>query len=225
MTALGTGDPRREAGAATQYFAAQPRSADQVRTIQVRLHGRDVSVVTAAGVFSAGHVDAGTAVLLNEVPSPPAGGDLLDLGCGWGPLALSMALAPPAATVWAVDVNERARSLVRQNAAALGLLGVSAVAPDEVPPAIRFGCIWSNPPIRIGKEGLHALLLTWLPRLSPGGSAWLVVQRNLGADSLHRWLQHELAALAEVERVGSSKGYRVLRVRARLSDLTMPAGG
>ena len=79
---------------------------------------------------------------------------------------------------------------------------------------MTFAAIWSNPPIRIGKEGLHALLLRWLPRLSPGGHAHLVVQRHLGADSLHAWLTEALADAAVVERAGSAKGYRVLRVSA-----------
>jgi 16S rRNA G1207 methylase RsmC len=84
-----------------------------------------------------------------------------------------------------------------------------------VPGDVRFDAIWSNPPIRIGKEALHALLLTWLPRLTPGAQAHLVVQRHLGADSLHAWLADALAGRAEVTRAGSAKGYRVLRVTAR----------
>ena len=101
-------------------------------------------------------------------------------GAGWGPIALSLALDAPDATVWAVDVNERALDLVRRNAARLGLVQVNAALPDDVPDDVRFATIWSNPPIRIGKAALHELLGQWLPRLSTGGEAWLVVQRNLG---------------------------------------------
>jgi 16S rRNA (guanine1207-N2)-methyltransferase len=121
----------------------------------------------------------------------------------------------PRATVWAVDVNERALDLTRENARRLGRAGVRAVRPDEVPDDVRFAAIWSNPPIRIGKEALHALLLRWLPRLRPGAQAYLVVQRHLGADSLHAWLASRLAGSAVVERAGSAKGYRVLRITAR----------
>lgn len=195
------------------YFSTRPASTAAVRTIGVRLRGRSVPVTTAGGVFSPERVDPGTEVLLREVPAPPAGGDLLDLGCGWGPMAISMAMASPAATVWAVDVNERARDLVSRNAAALGLTGIRVADPADVPGGLRFDAIWSNPPIRVGKDALHAMLLQWLPRLSGGASAWLVVQRNLGADSLHRWLQHVLPEPATVERTASSKGYRLLRVR------------
>jgi len=194
------------------YFTAQPASADERRSIDVELAGRAVTVETAAGVFSAAHLDHATAVLLDEVPPPPAG-DLLDLGCGWGPMALTMGLQAPHARVWAVDVNERALDLTRRNAAALGLDNVSAVQPDDLPDDVRFAAIWSNPPVRVGKDALHALLLRWLPRLAPGGCAYLVVGKNLGADSLQRWIAAELAV--PVERVASSRGFRVLRVDQR----------
>ena len=192
------------------YFSAHPAAPDERRTIAVELAGRVVDVQTAGGVFSPGHVDLGTRVLLREVPDPPRSGDLLDLGCGWGPLALTMALLSPEARVWAVDVNERALDLVRGNAARLGLGNVTAVPPDEVPGTVSFATIWSNPPIRVGKDALHDLLRHWLPRLSPGGEAWLVAGRNLGADPLHRWLADELHV--DVERAASAKGFRVLRV-------------
>ena len=78
--------------------------------------------------------------------------------------------------------------------------------PDDV----RFAAIWSNPPIRVGKEALHELLLRWLPRLADGGEAQLVVGKNLGADSLQRWLADALPVT--VERTASAKGFRVLRV-------------
>lgn len=192
------------------YFTAQPAAPDERRTITVELAGRVVTVQTAGGVFSPDHVDLGTRVLLREVPDPPSSGDLLDLGCGWGPLALTMALLSPSARVWAVDVNERALDLVRVNASRLGLANVTAALPSQVPPDLGFATIWSNPPIRVGKEALHDLLRTWLPRLAPGGEAWLVVGRNLGADPLHRWLADDLGVA--VERATSAKGFRVLRI-------------
>lgn len=197
------------------YFTPSPGTADERRTMTVRLAGRDVDVVTAGGVFSPGRVDLGTQVLLRTVPEPPQQGDLLDLGCGWGPVALTLGLRSPAARVWAVDVNERARELTAANARSLRLTGVRAVAPDDVPDDVRFAVVWSNPPIRVGKDDLHAMLLRWLPRLAPGGSAWLVVQRNLGGDSLHRWLTEQLGPQGyQVTRPASAKGFRVLRVEA-----------
>ncbi len=194
------------------YFSARPAGPDERRTITVELAGRAVTVETAGGVFSPEHVDLGTRVLLREVPDPPPSGDLLDLGCGWGPLALTMALLSPGARVWAVDVNERALDLVRVNALRLGLTNVTAALPSEVPASVSLAAIWSNPPIRVGKDALHELLRQWLPRLAPGGQAWLVVGRNLGADPLHRWLADDLGG--PVERAASAKGFRVLRIDA-----------
>jgi 16S rRNA (guanine1207-N2)-methyltransferase len=193
------------------YFTAQPASPQELRILTVELAGRTLEVETASGVFSSAHVDHATAVLLDEVPAPPSSGDLLDLGCGWGPIALTMALLAPGTRVWAVDVNERALDLVRRNAARLELPAVTAVTPDDVPDDVRFAAIWSNPPIRVGKEALHELLLRWLPRLAPGGEAHLVVGKNLGADSLQRWLADALGR--PVERTASARGFRVLTVR------------
>jgi 16S rRNA (guanine1207-N2)-methyltransferase len=163
-------------------------------------------------VFSRSAIDPGTKLLLLEAPAPPPDGELLDLGCGYGPIALTLAARRPAATVWAVDVNRRALGLVGANAAAAGLANVRPARPDEVPPDLRFAAIWSNPPIRIGKEALHDLLGTWLARLTPDGVAILVVQRHLGADSLAEWLRGQGW---DVARLRSRMSYRLLEVRAR----------
>ncbi|KQQ07807.1 class I SAM-dependent methyltransferase [Rathayibacter sp. Leaf296] len=197
--------------AAEHYFTSTPDGDIRPRRITARLAGRDIELTTAGGVFSPGHVDLGTRVLLDTVPEPPAGGDLLDLGCGWGPIALALALDAPDARVWAVDVNQRALELVRRNCEELGVTNVNAVLPEDVPDDVRFRTVWSNPPIRIGKVELHALLERWLPRLETGADAWLVVQRNLGSDSLQTWLTETFADRLEVERTAVSKGFRVLR--------------
>jgi 16S rRNA G1207 methylase RsmC len=209
------------------YFSATPGGTMVPRTITVQLAGRCLDVTTSNGIFSPERVDAGTQVLLGNVPPPPPGGDLLDLGCGWGPIALTLAMESPHATVWAVDVNQRALDLVRRNADALGLYNINVVAPDDVPADVEFMAIWSNPPIRVGKNELHAMMLAWLPRLEPGTDAWLVVQRNLGSDSLHRWLQAELPPDFAVSRAATNKGYRVLRARRRsgtgiTQEITLP---
>jgi 16S rRNA (guanine1207-N2)-methyltransferase len=197
------------------YFSAQPGGELIPRTISVRLAGRDLELTTANGVFSPDRLDTGTSVLLSNVPAPPPGGNVLDLGCGWGPVAISLALGSPRATVWAVDVNERSLELVRRNAEQLGLTNINACRPEDVPADALFTTIWSNPPIRVGKNELHAMLLHWLPRLEPGSDAWLVVARNLGSDSLQRWLQAELPREFAVLRAATNKGYRVLRCRRR----------
>lgn len=197
------------------YFSTSPSGDTVLRTISVRLAGRDVEVTTANGIFSPDRVDIGTQVLLRNTPTPPPGGHFLDLGCGWGPIALTLALESPRATVWAVDVNERSLDMVRRNAQSLGLDNINACTPDDVPDDIVFRTIWSNPPIRVGKNELHAMLTRWLPRLDAGSDAWLVVSRNLGSDSLQRWLQGALPNDFTVLRAATSKGFRVLRVRHR----------
>jgi 16S rRNA (guanine1207-N2)-methyltransferase len=189
---------------AEQYFTASPSSSADPHDVPFRLDGRDLTLQTAGGVFSGSHVDAGTAVLLEHAPPPPASGRLLDLGCGYGPIACALALRAPGAEVVAVDVNERARELTAANATSLGL-SIAVVADHDGP----FDAIYSNPPIRIGKAALHELLLRWLDRLAPGGRAYLVVQRNLGSDSLQRWLE---GAGHPTVRLTSVRGYRVLAV-------------
>jgi len=199
------------------YFTAEPASAAERRELQVHLAGREVIVQTAPGIFCPDRVDIGTAVLLREAPVPPPNGNLLDIGSGWGPIALSLGLHSPDASIWAVDVNQRALALARDNAKTLGINDFHAMTPDEVPADIRFDAIWSNPPIRIGKTALHDLLMTWLPRLTPGATAYLVVQKNLGSDSLQRWLTTELEArqpgASTVGRHATARGFRLLSVR------------
>ena len=204
------------------YFSASPSSAENQRRIPVTLAGRSGEVTTAGGVFSPAHVDGGTAVLLSNTPPPPPGGHLLDLGCGWGPIALSLAVQSPHATVWAVDVNERALDLLRRNAADWGLTNINAVLPADVPDGLTFRTIRSNPPIRVGKNELHNLLLRWLPRLEERSDAWLVVQRNLGSDSLQRWIAATFDDGYSVMRSATARGFRVLKVRRHGAVPTAP---
>ncbi|WP_017591788.1 class I SAM-dependent methyltransferase [Nocardiopsis potens] len=205
---------------AQHYFDSDPEAASRPATVDLVLPDLHLRLGTDRGVFSPGKVDLGTRVLLESVPAPPAGGRLLDLGCGYGPIALAMAARATGASVLGVDVNGRAVDLARANARNNRLSNVDFrhVAPDGrpadgAPPGPEqgpFDAIWSNPPIRIGKPALHALLSTWLDRLAPGGTAHLVVQRNLGGDSLHRWLESQGRP---TERASSRAGYRVLLVR------------
>ena len=195
-----------------QYFAEHPSSDDRRRIISVHLAGRDVEVETGSGVFSPEHVDQGTQVLMNECTDLPETGTFLDVGCGWGPLALAMAMSSPQATVWAVDINERSRTLTADNARRLGLTNITVAAPDDVPESTRFDVIWSNPPIRVGKVALHEILDTWLSRLAPAGEAWLVVAKHLGAPSLLTWLRERWEQVRPVERVAQSRGFHVITV-------------
>jgi 16S rRNA (guanine1207-N2)-methyltransferase len=199
-------------GLMSHYFDHAPSVASRPGTVELVLPDLRVSLATDRGVFSPGAVDAGTKLLLLEGPAP-AGSTLLDLGCGYGPIAVALAKRAPSATVWAVDVNSRARALAAANAASCGVEArVRIAAPEEVSDDVRFDEIWSNPPIRIGKSALQSMLTTWLDRLADGGRAWLVVQKHLGSDSLHRWLE---SSGWPTRRIASRAGYRVLEVEAR----------
>jgi 16S rRNA (guanine1207-N2)-methyltransferase len=194
----------------TQYFAEQPEAPHRPGLVHVVLPDVHLALQTDAGVFSPGRLDPGSRLLLETAPPPPATGDLLDLGCGYGPLALVLASRAPGARVWATDVNSRALRLCSINKGAAGLANVRCVAPDDPDLPRSFGLIWSNPPIRIGKQALHPLLTAWLGRLAPGAAAYLVVQRNLGSDSLQRWLAE---TGWDARRLAARAGYRVLQVR------------
>ncbi|HEV2034105.1 MAG TPA: methyltransferase [Candidatus Dormibacteraeota bacterium] len=194
------------------YFDPAPVVESKPRTVHLHVGEFAIELQADRGVFGSRGIDLGTLALLREAPPPPPEGDLLDLGCGYGPIAIAIAWHAPGARVWAVDVNERALQLTRTNAGAAKTPNVTACLPDEVPDELRFSAIYSNPPVRVGKGPLHELLQRWLPRLETGASAYLVVQRNLGADSLATWLgtQGHL-----VHRLKSKKGYRILEVSPR----------
>jgi 16S rRNA G1207 methylase RsmC len=194
------------------YFSATPQSEYRTKEITVRLAHQDVVVETASGIFSPDHIDAGTQALLFSVPALPSEGTFLDVGCGWGPLALTMALEAPGASVWAVDVNERSCELTQKNATRLGCNNIQVRKPNDVDPELRFDVIWTNPPIRVGKAELHAILSTWLPRLNRDGQAYLVVAKHLGADSLEKWLAGEFSTTHTVTRADTRKGFRVIKV-------------
>ncbi|MGO4602276.1 class I SAM-dependent methyltransferase [Terrabacter sp. 2YAF2] len=194
------------------YFTAEPATPEERRTIEVTLEGRRFTLSTARGVYSPDRLDPGTSVLLAGAPDPSPTGDLLDLGCGWGPIAITLALRSPAARVWGVDVNRRSLDLARANAGAAGVDNATFCEPDEVPADLRFATIWSNPPIHVGKAALHALLERWLPRLADDGVGHLVVQKHLGSDSLQRWVNAQDWGLT-CTRLSSAKAFRILEVR------------
>jgi len=193
------------------YFSADPAVAFRRAPVRANVWGQDLRLTSGSGVFAQGRLDVGTAVLFRETAPPLEGETFVDLGCGYGVIGLALARCRPEARVWGVDVNERAVLLANENASALGVAGrFTAATPDGVPADLAVDEIWSNPPIRVGKAALHDLLLTWLPRLRPRGRAVMVVGKNLGADSLQRWLGEQGYP---TERLASAKGFRVLQTR------------
>ncbi len=199
-----------------QYFTdSAPATEDEQHMLSLDVRGRELRMRVSDRVFSGQRLDLGTRQLLEEAPEPPQSGTFLDLGCGWGPIAVTLGLEAPGAEVWAVDVNTRALDLTERNAHDNGADNVIAIPAEEAlqrarTKDVRFDRIWSNPPVRIGKAALHGLLLDWLGLLAPDGTAVLVVQRNLGADSLTRWLEGQGFT---IRRLASKKGYRILEVR------------
>ena len=203
-----------EPGHAGHYSTARPGVRSSPQTVGVVLPDLKLSLETDRGVFAVGRIDSGTRQLLEVAPSPPQQGNLLDLGTGYGPIAITLARRSPDAVVWAVDVNQRALELVRRNVDRAGVTNVIPAQPEDVPADVTFSAIYSNPPVRVGKVALHEMLGRWLVRLEPDGRCFLVVHKNLGADSLARWLDERGFA---IHRLASRKGYRILEAVAASS--------
>jgi 16S rRNA (guanine1207-N2)-methyltransferase len=195
------------------YFSEHPDSAASVRTIEFELESESFVMTASSGTFSASRLDKGTAILLSESDQFPDSGEVLDIGCGWGPIAIAIARLRPETRVWALDVNLRSLELVKRNAEFYNLENVRPCVAEELPADLKFDGIWSNPPIRVGKAVLHELMQTYIPRLKPGASAMLVVQKQLGAESFQNWLAQTFPAF-QVARYSIAKGYRVIRVTA-----------
>lgn len=196
-----------------QYFAPTPTTASDRTSAELRLPDLTIDLATDRGVFARGRIDTGTKLLLLDGPDPtPGDRHLLDLGAGYGPIAVTLAKRNPEATIWAVEINERARDLCRDNAATAGVSNIEVIDPDGLPEGVTLDRVWSNPPVRIGKTAMRSLLATWLDRLGPEGSAHLVVQKHLGSDSLQRWF----------EQTGWSASRRRSRAGYRLLDVERP---
>ncbi len=204
----------------SQYFEGSPNAPSRPKAIELTLPDVYLSLETDRGVFSADRVDPGSAILLrHHPPIPTSARSILDLGCGYGTIALTAAKRAPNAQIVGVDVNARAIDLARRNGetnecANASFLLANDLASEGSPISSdsTFDLILSNPPIRIGKTALHELLTQWLDRLSPTGRAWMVVQKHLGADSLATWLTSQGW---ETTRLTSQRAFRVLEVLPR----------
>lgn len=194
------------------YFSADPSAPAKLTEVEIEVGGHVLKLSASSGTFSSERLDPGTRVLLGLWELFPTDGIVLDLGCGWGPIGLSIAKLQPATEVIGVDVNQRSVELANANAKRNGLANFSACLDKDLDANLEIDHIWSNPPIRIGKENLHDLLRNYLSRLKPTGDAYLVVQKQLGAESLQRWIAQQWPE-REVTKVENSKGFRVIRIR------------
>lgn len=193
------------------YFSEQPLTDAKTHEVEFEVEGKVFQLTAASGTFSSTRLDAGTKVLLKESAHFPGAGTILDIGCGWGPISLAIAQLRPNTQVLGLDVNSRSLELATKNANRMGLQNFKAVRVEELPEGLKLDGIWSNPPIRVGKAVLHELMQTWIPRLRVGGSAMLVVQKQLGAESFQKWLADSFSDF-QVSRHSIDKGYRVIRV-------------
>jgi len=193
------------------YFSSKPTTKKTETKISFEVAGREFNMSAASGTFSATKLDPGTKVLLGNFKLFPKDGNVLDLGCGWGPIGVTIACLSPETKVFSIDINKRSVDQTLANAKISDAKNLEAMLADELPKNLRFTAIWSNPPIRIGKEALHALMHSYIPKLEPLGKAYFVVQKNLGSDSLQRWLEESFPD-HQIRRVGTEKSYRVLEV-------------
>ena len=199
------------------YFRSEPTTKKIETEISFEVAGARFDMTAASGTFSSTKLDPGTKVLLSHTGLFPQNGNVLDLGCGWGPIGIVIASLFPETKVHAVDINERSVEQAQANADRIGVSNFKVHLAENLPVTMKFGAIWSNPPIRIGKVALHELLKNYLPRLEDGGKAYLVVQKNLGADSLQRWLADQFPD-HRVSRVGTAKTFRVIEIASPASS-------
>ena len=193
-----------------QYFAREPSSASRPAACSFDYRGVKLTFMTDAGVFSRGELDQGTRLLLDALP--PLSGEALDLGCGWGAIGVSLALANPGLRVTMADVNLRALDLARQNAERNGA-ACEAVESDGFSGLTdrRFDAVVTNPPIRAGKQVIYRMFAEARSHLNPGGALYLVIRKQQGAESCIRYLESIGFC---VEKLDRSAGFWVLRAAA-----------
>lgn len=198
------------------YFSASPQAKHDPGEVTLKVAGRSLTLQTDAGVFSKERIDRGTRLLIEamvrgNLPLPEHGA-FLDLGCGYGPLGLAMAILRPEADVYMVDVNERAVGLAQENASRHGLDRVQVAQGEGLGPFrdVSFHVIVTNPPLRTGKKNVHALLEQAYGALLPGGVLAVVIRTQQGARSMERFLQDMAEQVDEVEKGG---GFRVYVAR------------
>lgn len=193
------------------YYSSKPVTAHDRKTWEATLRGKTYRFVSDAGVFSKQGIDFGSRVLI-EVMEIPEDAQVLDVGCGYGPMGLTAAGLAAKGQVTLIDVNERAVELARENAANNGIANVTVIQSDLYKELgdQKFDVILTNPPIRAGKMTVHAIFEGAAERLNKGGSLWVVIQKKQGAPSAKEKLE---TLFGDVEEVTKEKGYRIFRAK------------
>ena len=198
---------------ADHYFSNDPSSKSNRKRWEYTLRGSRFVFLSDHGVFSKNEVDFGSRLLIEAFQMPDAQGDVLDVGCGYGPIGLSLAKEFQECAVHMVDVNERALGLAKENAAN-NQIGNVRVYQSSVYENVsgEYAAILSNPPIRAGKHVVHEILEKAVDHLVPGGELWIVIQKKQGAPSAMKRLEE---VFDEVEVVEKKKGYYIIKSKKR----------
>ena len=193
------------------YYSSKPSSESHRETINVEIAGNKFTFLTDAGVFSKKQVDVGSEVLMTTAAQTDfPTGNLLDVGCGYGPIGIYLAKAFPSRTIEMVDVNERAVDLAKENAKLNQVENVEIYESylfEQVNNQMLAGII-SNPPIRAGKKVVHQILEESYGYLVPGGILQIVIQKKQGAPSAKKKMEE---IFGNVQRVALDRGYWILQ--------------
>lgn len=194
---------------ADHYYTNRPTTAHDRKVWDVVLRGNKLRFISDAGVFSKGSVDYGSRTLIESMVIP-VHAKVLDVGCGYGPIGLTAARIASQGHVTMIDVNARAVELARENALANGISNITVIESNlfEALEGKDYDVVLTNPPIRAGKEVVHAIFEGAYERLRSGGSLWIVIQKKQGAPSARQKLEE---LFAEVEEVTKDKGYRIYK--------------
>lgn len=193
------------------YYSQQPEAESNRKSWAFTLRGNSFHFQSDRGVFSKNEVDFGSRLLIETFTIPDQKGDLLDVGCGYGPIGISLAKEFKDLTVDMIDVNERAVELAKVNAEANGVKNVRIIASnlfENVDPSKKYAAVLTNPPIRAGKKVVHEIFEKSFESLLPGGELWIVIQKKQGAPSAIAKLNE---MFKEVVTVKKDKGYFIIR--------------
>ena len=192
-----------------QYFTGKPTSESRPVECQFDYRGFTLQFTTDAGVFSKGELDQGTRILLKALPAQLAG-RVLDLGCGWGPVGVSVGKAFPDCRVVMSDVNERALELAKANAKRNGVQADCVLSDGLDQVQGTFDAVITNPPIRAGKQVIYRMFAQSAQRLNENGCLYIVIRKQQGAQSAVTYLK---TLFQSVEAIDKSGGFWILRCR------------